>query len=92
MLWRHPDLRTSNDSKSSIDYQVRSLINYFNQSFSDSASNDDSQSIDEHVVKFKVRSSKKQYFKGKPIKWGFKFLYQCASETGYLYQFDLYLF
>ena len=26
-----------------------------------------------------------------PIKWRFKFCYHCASKTGYLYQFDLYL-
>ena len=33
----------------------------------------------------------KQYVENKPVKWGFKFWYGCASETGYLYQFDLYL-
>ena len=29
--------------------------------------------------------------KNKPIKWGFKFWFRCASKTGYLYQLDLYL-
>ena len=43
------------------------------------------------MVKFKGRESKKQYVKKKPIRWGFKIWYRCASETGYLYQFDLYL-
>ena len=33
----------------------------------------------------------KQYVKNKPIKWGFKFWFRCASKTGYLYQLDLYL-
>ena len=33
-------------------YKVRSLINHFNDSFSRSFSNDDSQSINQHVVKF----------------------------------------
>ena len=33
----------------------------------------------------------KQYVKNKPIKWGFKFRFCCASKTGYLYQFDFYL-
>ena len=33
----------------------------------------------------------KQYVKNKPIKWSFKFLFRCASKTGYLYQLDLYL-
>ena len=32
-----------------------------------------------------------QCVKSKSIKWGFKFWYCCASETGYPYQFDLYL-
>ena len=52
---------------------------------------DDSQSIDEHIGKFKGRSSMKQPVKNKPIKRGFKFWFCCASETGYLYQFDLSL-
>ena len=32
-----------------------------------------------------------QYIKNKPIKWGFKLWCRCDSETGYLYQFDLYV-
>ena len=72
-------------------YKVRSLINHFNQSLTNSVSNDDSQSIGEHMVHSKVDSSMKQYVKNKPIKWGFKFWYRCANETGYLSQFNLYL-
>ena len=56
-----------------------------NESFSNSVSNDDSQIIDEHVVKVKDQSSFKQYIKNKPIKWGFKFWYHFASETVDLY-------
>ena len=51
------------DDKSDKGYKVRSFINHFNQSFSSSVSNDDSQSIDEHLMKFKGRSSMKQYGK-----------------------------
>ena len=47
------------DNKSDKGYKVRSLINHFNQSFSNSVSNDDSQSIDEFLVKFKSLSSMK---------------------------------
>ena len=43
------------------------------------------------MIKFKGRSGIRQYVKNKPIKWGFKIWYRCASKTGYLYQFDLYL-
>ena len=30
-------------------------------------------------------------FKMKPIKWKFKWWFRCASSTGYLCEFDLYL-
>ena len=79
------------DDKSDKGYKVRSLINHFNQSFSECVSDDRTQSIDEYMVKFTGRSSMKQYVKNKPIKLGFKFWFHCASRTGYLYQLDLYL-
>ena len=79
------------DDKSDKGYKVRSLINHFNQSFSECVSGDCTQSIDEHMVKFTGRSCMKQYVKNKTIKWGFKFWFRCASPTGYLYQLDLYL-
>ena len=40
---------------------------------------------------FTGRSIMKEYMKNKSIKWRFKFCYCCASKTGYLYQFDLYV-
>ena len=49
------------DDKSDKGYKVRSLINHFNQSFSECVSDDCTQSIDEHMVKFTGRSSIKQY-------------------------------
>ena len=79
------------DDKSDKGYKVRSLINHFNQSFPDCVSDDCTQSIDEHMVKFTGRSSMKQYFKNKPVKWGFKFCFRCASKTGYLYQIVFHL-
>ena len=79
------------DDKSDKGYKVISLINHFNQSFSECISDDRIQSIDEYMVKFTGRSSMKQYVKNKPIKLGFKFWFHCARRTGYLYQLDLYL-
>ena len=49
------------------------------------------QSIDEHMTKLKSRMSCKQDMKKKPIKLVFKWYCQYCSETGYLYEFDLYL-
>ena len=43
------------------------------------------------MTRFKGRSSMRQYFKMKPIKWGFKCWFRCASWNGYLHEFDLYL-
>ena len=80
-----------NEDKTEKTYKVRPIISHFNDSFPLCVSNDSKQSIDEHMVKFKGRSTMRQYVKNKPIKWGFKFWYRCASKTGYLYQFDLYL-
>ncbi|XP_046688364.1 piggyBac transposable element-derived protein 3-like [Homalodisca vitripennis] len=42
------------------------------------------------MVKFKGQNAMKQYIKNKPVKWGFKLWCRCDSETGYLYQFDIY--
>ena len=61
-------LDNTKDDRSDKGYKVRSIINYLNQRFSSSVSNDDSQSIDEHILKFKGRSSMKQYVKNKPVK------------------------
>ena len=62
-----------------------------NSKFSEVLSNDGEQSIDEHMVKFKIRSGMKQCIKSKPIKWGFKFWFRCSSKSGYLYQMDIQL-
>ena len=45
------------DDKSDKGCKVRSLINHFKQILSNSVSIDDSQSIDEYMVKFKGRNN-----------------------------------
>ena len=42
------------------------------------------------MCRFTSRSSMKQYIKNKPIKWGFKYCSRCDSQTGYVYQLELY--
>jgi len=48
-------------------------------------------SIDETMVKFKGRSSLKQYLPAKPIKRGYKIWSLCDSITGYLFNCRIYL-
>ncbi|CAG5053672.1 unnamed protein product [Parnassius apollo] len=42
------------------------------------------------MIKFKGKSSMKQYMPKKPIKRGYKCWCRCDSKTGYLYQFQIY--
>ena len=79
------------DHKTDRGFKVRPVIDHLNKKFSKVLSNDKEQSIDEHMVKFKGGSCMKQYIKSKPIKWSFKFWFRYSSETGYLYQMDIYL-
>ena len=72
-------------------YKLRPIIDHLNKSFQESYSNEPKQSIDEHMTKFKGRSSMRQYLKMKPIKHGFKWWFRCASSNDYLYEFRLYL-
>ena len=62
-------------------YKIRPVIDHLNELFRQVYSDEPEQSIDEHMTKFKGRSSIKQYIKSKPIKWGFKSWYRCASNN-----------
>ena len=55
--------------KSGKGYNLISLIKHFNQNFRKSILNDDSQSIDKHISKYKQNNMSKFNL----IKWGFKF-------------------
>ena len=48
------------------------------------------QAIDEAMVKFKGRSSLKQYIPNKPIKRGFKMWMRADSKSGYVCEFEVY--
>ena len=82
--------KNDNGDKTDKSYKIRPVIKHLNKVFAESLSNSLFQSVDEHICKFKGRSSMKQYKKNKPIKWGFKYWYRCDSETGYVYQLELY--
>ena len=83
---------SKSNKKSNKGCLIRPLIDHFNKVFPEAVSVDSEQTIDEHMVKFKGRSSMKQHVRNKPaIKWGFKFSFRCASKTGYLQEIDVYL-
>ena len=79
-----------NDDKTDKSNKIHPVIKHLNKLFAESLSNSPFQSFDEHMCKFKGRSSMKQYIKNEPIKWGFKYRHRCDSGTGYVYQLELY--
>ena len=72
-------------------FKVRPLIELSNKIYQTNYTNSAYQVIDESMIKFKGRSSIKQYLPKKPIKRGFKMWARCCSETGYLFEYDIYL-
>jgi hypothetical protein len=48
------------------------------------------QSIDEQIIPFKGKHGLKQYLPKKPKKWGFKVIFRCCAETGFVHDFVLY--
>ena len=62
-----------NDDKTDKSYEICHVIEHPNKVFAESLPNSPSQSVDEHMCKFKGRLSIKQYINNNPIKWGFKY-------------------
>ena len=64
------NLHFSDNAKSDKNdkvFKIRPMIDHFSSSFSNAVSNDEFQSVDKNMVKFKGRSSTKQYIKKKSI-------------------------
>lgn len=71
-------------------HKIREIINHINKAMPDAYTYSKKLSIDEHMVKFKGHNAMKQYMKNKPVSWGFKLWCLCESDTGYLYNVDIY--
>lgn len=71
-------------------FKVRPLIKRLNETFSEHYSPSQNLSVDESMVRFKGRSTLKQYLPMKPIKRGFKVWCLSCSCCGYLLQFQVY--
>lgn len=71
--------------------QVRYLIDNVEQSCQDYFQCNKEVAVDERMVRSKHRSGMRQYNKDKPTKWGLKLWVLADSDTGYTYNFNVYL-
>lgn len=70
-------------------YKVRPLLSEISRTFAQHYLPTEYLAIDESMIKFKGRSSLKQYMPKKPVKRGYKVWMLCAS-TGYNLKFQIY--
>lgn len=70
-------------------YKVRSYLNILSSTFETHYNPTEHISIDESMIKFKGRSTFKQYMPKKPIKRGYK-VWIRANESGYISEFQIY--
>ncbi|CAG5000205.1 unnamed protein product [Parnassius apollo] len=71
-------------------FKVRPILDLLNIACQREAKTTSSQSIDESMIRFKGRSTLKQYMPFKPIKRGYKVWVRADSKTGYVYEFSIY--
>lgn len=69
--------------------KVRPLIDAMNQRFIDLAPQEEYHSLDESMVPYYGRHGAKQFIRGKPIRWGYKF-WMGTTTLGYVERFDPY--
>ncbi|XP_023311304.1 piggyBac transposable element-derived protein 3-like [Anoplophora glabripennis] len=70
-------------------YKVRPLLSKLQETFMSSMKPSEFQSVDESMIRFKGRSSFRQYMPMKPIKRGYK-VWVRADSTGYKCEFQIY--
>ncbi len=81
--------RESNDH--SKIYKVKNFTEILRKNFQKNYNFGRYGIIDESMIKFKGRSSFKQYLPLKPIKRGYKVWCLCDPITGYLFNYQIYL-
>lgn len=72
-------------------FKVRPFIDAIRANFLNGYLPGENQAIDEAMIKFKGRTSLKQYMPKKPIKRGIKMWCRADSKSGYLSDFDIYV-
>lgn len=70
-------------------YKVRTFFNKISENFERCYEPQEKLAVDESMIRFKGRSSIKQYLPKKPIKRGYK-VWCLADQSGYLYRFQIY--
>ncbi|XP_051170470.1 piggyBac transposable element-derived protein 4-like [Leptopilina boulardi] len=70
-------------------YKIRPLVEILSKTFQDCWQPSENQSVDESMVKFKGRSSMKQYLPNKPIKRGYK-IWVRSDQSAFVCQFQIY--
>lgn len=70
-------------------YKLRPLLTHLAERFLSVFRPSEYQAIDESMVKFKGRSSLRQYMPKKPIKRGYKIWMRC-DQSGFVCQFEIY--
>jgi len=70
-------------------YKIRPLLNCLSETFKKAYRPHQNLAVDESMVKFKGRSSMKQYMQNKPIKHGFK-IWMLCDQSGYNLKFEIY--
>ena len=70
-------------------FKIRPLLDHLNKVFGEMRNMREHLSVDESMIRFKGRSSLKQYNPMKPIKRGYK-LWCLADDQGYIYKTHVY--
>ncbi|XP_076047359.1 uncharacterized protein LOC143028888 [Oratosquilla oratoria] len=70
-------------------FKIRSLLSLAKESFQQFGIFEEFISVDEMMVKYYGRNSLKQFMRGKPIRFGYKF-WAAYGASGYCYNFDMY--
>ena len=70
--------------------KVRPVIDLLSERFLQNYNPHRENSVDEAMIKFKGRSSMKQYLPKKPVKCGFKVWVRADAVTGYVCEFQVY--
>ncbi|XP_046674861.1 piggyBac transposable element-derived protein 3-like [Homalodisca vitripennis] len=78
----------NDETKCDRGFKVRPLLEKIQQSFAKFGVFEDKLAV-EMIIKYFGRNNLKQFIRGKPVRFGYKFWALCGT-SGYCYNFDLY--